>query len=117
MFFLEWTLDLEHLLKEAIKNALTSFLPPTVKNFPIEEKQLTSVENIEKAETRVKCTEMKVTCQADTNNLLWKYTDEIFEWEVEENDWVCSVLNTKKQVPSIKRVILSECFTEFFFQI
>ena len=112
--FLEWTLDLEHLLLQATKNALTSFVPPTVENIPIEEKQLTSVENTEKAETRVKCTEMRVTCQADTNNLLWKYTDEIFEWEVGENDWACSILIIKKQVPSIKRVILLECLAEKF---
>ena len=46
--FLEWTLDLEHLLKEATKNALTSFVPPTVKNFPIQEMQLASIENVEK---------------------------------------------------------------------
>ena len=113
--FLEWTLDSEHLLKEATKNALTSFVPPTVETIPIEEKQLTSVENIEKAETRLKCPEMRVTCQARTNNLLWKYTDEIIECEVAKNEWVCSIWNTRKQVPSIKRVILLECLIEKVF--
>ena len=57
---------------------------------------------------------MRVTCQVDTYKLLWKYKDEIFEWEVAENDWVCSILIIKKQVPSIKRVILLECLTEKF---
>ena len=74
--------------------------------------QLASIKNVEKTETRVKYADMRVTRQADTNKLLWEYTDDIFEFEVAENDLVCSILNTRKQVPFIKRVIVLECLTE-----